>query len=145
MKTINGERYYVSIGYRNTEDGVDISKLKHLIMKSKEGTVYLDESDKDNVITIPIVPVNEIRKDGNEFIFRFLFYPYKTKWVDKENKGILKFNTIGLFALRRENDIEYIRLISFFKTNMPYTYTQHSHEPAIVLSIKAEENKIIGG
>ena len=77
MKMINGEKYYVYIGYRDTEDGVDISNLKHLIMESKEGTVYLDESDKDNVIAIPIVPVNEIRKDGNEFIFRFLFYPYK--------------------------------------------------------------------
>lgn len=148
MKHINGETYYISLGYvenEQQEQTITPNIIKNLIMDSKNGTVYIDDSDKENIITLPLMKVNQIQKSNSVFSFRFLLLPYKTKWVNKSDNdnSLIKFNIIGLFAAKKENNIETIRLVQFFKCDTR-TYTTYNHEPSTTILIEVEESKILG-
>lgn len=141
MKEIKGEKYYVSLGY--VEDNVkdfNIRDIKSLEMEGKDNKVYLDDTDKNNIVTLPLMPVNEIVKNDDKFIFRFLLDPYKTKWVT-DDLTLFKINVLGLFAVMKENSIESIRNINFYELK---TYYFDSKEQIKTIEIESKESDIIG-
>lgn len=143
MQAIKGEKFYVSLGYIDKKEinEVNVDEINNLIMETKDGTVYVDDSDKDNIITIPIMKVNDIQKSGDIFKLTVLVYSNKTKWVNKENDQMCKFNVIGLFGVRKENNNEIIRFIQFYKSATEYL---NSDKRVINMVIEANEESIIG-
>lgn len=142
MREINGEKYYVSLGYIEGEKNQEITpdKIKSLIMDSNTGTVYTYEED-EKVITLPIMQVNEILKNDKENIFNFkiIVTPYKTKWVDGSSDD-LKINVVGLFAVKREDGIETIRNVQFYNCSLEHIAENRS----LILLVEASKDKILG-
>ena len=142
MREINGEMYYVSLGYVEDKDQeITPDKIKSLIVDSKSGTVYTYEED-NNIITIPIMQVNEILKSDKENLFRFKFiaHPSKTKWVGG-NTDNLKVNVVGLFAVKREQGQEIIRNINFYTCTNQYMSDSNK---SLILLVEADKDKILG-
>ena len=141
MREINGEKYYVSLGYvENKDQEIVPDKIRSLIVDSITGTVYTYEKD-NNIITIPIMQVNEINKSDKENVFRFKFiaHPSKTNWVDG-GKDNLKVNVVGLFAVKREEGIETIRNVSFYTCAVERV----SEHKSLILLVEADKDKILG-
>lgn len=141
MQEIKGEKFYVSLGYIENLDELNVANIKSLIMDTKDGTVYLDNSDRDNIVMLPIMKVNDIQKYEDTYKFKILVYTNKTKWIDNENKQMCKFNIIGLFGVRKEDNQEIIRHIQFYKT---YTEYLNTNSKVVNLLIEANKEKIIG-
>lgn len=144
MQEIKGEKFYVSLGYveeEKFEAGFDARDIKNIIANVKDGTVYLDDRDKEHPITIPLMRVKEIQKQDGIFKFRYLFDSYKAFWVnDDKTKDPLKINVIGLFGQIEENRQTTIRHIGFFTTA-----TEHCiDDKSITISLEVEASKILG-
>lgn len=114
MKQIKGKKYYICIGYidpEKTKNGLNIKDIDPIFMDSKDNTtVYVDDSDKDNVVTLPLISVNEIQKRGDTFKFRVLIHPRKIQSED----GSKKINIIGLFSKYKKDNMEIIKNVSFY-------------------------------
>lgn len=147
MQEIKGEKFYVSLGYVDEEiikqqKEFNIRDIKSLIANVKDGTVYLDDSDKENPITLPLMRVKEIQKKDNIFNFRYLFDPYKTLWVN-DKSSLLKVNVIGLFGQTvNENGMVSIRHIGFFTVNT--IEVKRDKGQTTTFSIEVESSKILG-
>ena len=84
-------------------------------MESKDNSVmYFDNTDKDNVIALPLVPVNDIQRKGDEYHFHIHVNPNKIQYPN--NEEMCKLNIIGLFAEYKNDNVQYIKHISFFET-----------------------------
>ena len=146
MRDIKGRKYYISLGYIDKdvskENGFKFKFMDILKMETDNGTLYVDDSDKDNIIVVPLVPVNDIQKSKNVFKFRVLVHPFKVKWLNKEEHSLFKINTIGLFEMYRESGIEYIRHVGFFETTIGQVFT--SRENAKTILIEVQESEIMG-
>lgn len=145
MQEIKGEKFYVSLGYveeEKLEVGFDARDIKNTIANVKDGTVYLDDRDKEHPITIPLMRVKEIQKQEDIFKFRYLFDSYKAFWVnDDKTKEPLKINVIGLFGQTEENGQTTIRHIGFFTTKTEHFIYEHIN---LTISLELETSKILG-
>lgn len=146
MKLIKGENYYISLGYMDEENiketGIDASKIESVMVTSKKkpGTEYINDTDIKNIINIPIFPVDYIQKANKTFKFRYLFRPDEAKWLNKKPGIDYKINVIGLFAVKRVDNKEYIRNVGFFYNDQP-----HYIFDSKLISIEIEENDLAGG
>ena len=143
MKEINGEKYYVSLGYvdpQTKEQGITSDKIKSLIMEIENGTIYVDDTDKDNIVTLPLMPVNDIQKSNNIFKFTVLIPWTKLKWLDK-SQYTCSLNIVGLFAVNRTDKMETIRLVQFYDVGHPEYFNSGK---VLSLLIEADESKILG-
>ena len=152
MKQINGKNYYVSVGYigqdtlQQNSGAVEAKDIKSIFFepskKSKKkdcGTaVYLDDTDKENIIAIPLILVNEIQRKGDVFKFRVLLDKSKVK-LDELNPELL-FNVVGLFEEYKQDGKQYLRHIRFFKT----AGVEFIDNVARTISVEAERHIIMG-
>lgn len=147
MKQIGSKKYYVSIGYIEKdligENGeVDFRKAKHFFMKTKESTtVYVDDSDKENIITIPLIPVNDIRKVDGKFNFNVLLHPTRISFED--NKAYHKINVLGLFEEYKNDGVETVKHLVAFTTN-DLGFTSLPSERVRTVTLVLEEKDILG-
>lgn len=149
MKQINGKNYYVSIGYidqdilQQNSGAVEAKDIKSIFFepskKSKKkdcGTaVYFDDTDKENIIAIPLIIVNEIQRKGDVFKFRVLLDRSKVK-----SDTDYKFNVVGLFEEYKKDGKQYLRHIRFFKTGND----QIIETVAKTISVETESHIIMG-
>lgn len=143
MKEINGEKYYVSLGYVDQEakeQGISSDKIKSLIMEIENGTIYVDDTDKDNIVTLPLMPVNDIQKSNNVFKFTVLIPWTKLMWLDK-SQYTCRLNIVGLFAVNRTDNMETIRLVQFYDVGHSEYF---NNGKVLSLLIEADESKILG-
>jgi hypothetical protein len=144
MQEIKGEKFYVSLGYVDEEKlqaSINVRDIKNIILQIKDGTVYLDDRDKENPIRIPLMRIKEIQKQDDIFKFRYLFDSYKAFWTnDDKTKEPLKINIIGLFGQIEEDADTIIRHIGFFTTETEY----FNEDRTITISLEVEESKILG-
>lgn len=141
MNVMKGKKYYVSIGYIDKKEhpNIDAKFIKSLIVQCKDGTVYHDE---ENGITIPIMPVNQIQKKEYNFEFRFLFQPFKARWVedDDQKSKYIRYNIFGLFESTIEDGIENIRLINFYESsNTKFDFYNNMKVNTIIFNIYEKE------
>lgn len=152
MKQINGKNYYVSVGYigqdilQQNSGAVEAKDIKSIFFepvkksKKKDGgtAVYLDDTDKENIIAIPLILVNEIQRKGDVFKFRVLLDDSRVK-PDESNPRNM-FNVVGLFEEYKKDGKQYLRHISFFKTAGVVTIDN----VARTISVEAENHLIMG-
>lgn len=147
MQEIKGEKFYVSLGYVDEEKlkdnkPINAHEIKNIIMNIKDGSVYIDDSDKENYIRIPLMRIKEIQKKDGIFKFRYLFDSYKAFWVnDDKTKNHLMINVIGLFGQKKDNGTTIIRHIGFFTTQTKHYVTDSE---TTTFSLDVEESKILG-
>ena len=143
MKEIKGKRYYVSLGYvdkENFENGINVKDIMSIFMDTEDNSVmYIDDTDKDNVISLPLVPVNDIQRKGNEYIFSIHVNPLKIKFpIDQE---FLKLNVIGLFSVYKSDNVQYIKHVSFFETMTEFL---NNKSKFLNIALHVNTDKILG-
>ena len=144
MKKINGKDLYVSIGYvspdKLTKKGPNIKDINSIYVKtkSKKSTVYVDDSDKDNVIVLPLIPVNDIQKSGIIFKITALLNPKKVEFG--ENELSKKINVFGLFCIDKKGKVETVKHIQFYYSD-EMIFTKNGS--TINISIAANVNKLL--
>lgn len=138
MKTIKGKKYFVSLGLWDSEEKtIDAKQLKSYSLESGNQIIYVDDSDKDNIVAIPLFEVNSIQKKNGVFKFMPMINPRKLHY--EEGKAVNKINTIGLFEVDDSNNSQSIKLVSFFKCNNLYL-TRFTK--VMSLCIEVSENRI---
>lgn len=145
MKQINGKDYYVSLGFvkeDNFNGGVKAGDIKSIFMKNPKDNevMYLDDEDKDNVVLLPLIKVNEIQLKKDIYKFRVLADPFKMKF--DEGVPINKLNIVGLFRVHKEGNTQVIKNIKFFKLD-PTRFFSSGDKP-LTLSVEANKNIILG-
>lgn len=142
MKQINGKNYYICIGYIDEEElknGVDIKLLKSFYVENvSPTTVYVDTSDDENTILIPLIPVNSIQKKDNEFKFYTIISSSKINF--ENNKPYV--NVVGLFEEYKKDNVEFINNIGFFSTD--YKEIFYDKSKSVTICIHVDENKLLG-
>ena len=141
MNVMKGKRYYVSIGYidKKKHPDLDAKFIKSIIMSCRDGTVFHDE---ENGIALPLMPVNQIQKKKDKFVFRFLFFPSKSLWdIRIKEDSMIKYNILGLFESTVEDGIETIRLISFYEPKLEYCYSSKVN----TIIFEVDEDKLTEG
>lgn len=137
MKTINGKKYFVSLGYRDLDETpIDAKKLTSYSLESGNQMIYVDDSDKDNVVAIPLFEVNSIQKKDGVFKFMPMINPRKLHY--EEDAVTNKVNTIGLFEVDDSKDHQSIKLVSFFNCNLYFT----KFTKITPICIEVNENRI---
>lgn len=141
MNTIKGKNYFASFGYvKDLENGVDVKDIENIFIESKKGTaLFMDDSDKEHIITIPLVAVNQIQVKNGMYKFHILVSPQDMDFGDKD---MLQINTIGLFEEYRKDNKEFIKHIQFFKCETSYVVKKDATKTFI---IEIEKDKIDGG
>ena len=143
MKQIKGKKYYVSLGYIEDEkitNGVNDKDIQSIFTGLKGSNVlYIDDTDKENIVSIPLIQVNEIQKKKNIFKFRVIVDPFKMLF-DDDSSHINKINIIGLFSEYVEDGVEYIEHVSFFNCDQIFD----KNGKPITFSIEVESDKILG-
>lgn len=142
MNRIKGKKYYISIGYIDPDEhpDKDAKFIESIIVNHKEGSYGRVFHDETNDILLPIMPFNQIQKKDSEIIFKYLFFPFKAKYIKDNNKPI-RYNTFGLFELTDDCNMENIRLIRFYESKTQYGTTNAS---TIIIKLnekELEENK----
>lgn len=137
MKTIKGKKYFISLGYVDKYP-VDIKCLKTFFKKSGCDEVYVDDSDKDNIIVIPLLSINEIQKKNGIFKFNIMITPRNIHFDD--DNIVNTINTIGLFEVDNNEDKQIIKIVSFFKCNLSIS----RNDKIIPLSVEVNERVILG-
>ena len=142
MKQIKGKNYFVSVGYLDKEkakDGVHAKDIESIFVKCKKGTaLYFDDSDKENIVSLPLVPVNQIQRKKDKFIFRVRVDAFD---MDFEMTELRKnANIIGLFSECKKDAIQTIKHISFFETDTSFWSTGGT----VTFSIEVPVDKILG-
>ena len=142
MKQIKGKNYFVSVGYLDKEkakDGVHAKDIESIFIKSKKGTaLYFDDSDKENIVSLPLVPVNEIQRRNDKFIFRVRIDSFK---MDFERTELRKnANIVGLFSEYKKDGIQTIENVSFFETNTSFWRSGGT----VTFSIEVPVDEILG-
>lgn len=142
MKQIKGKNYFVSVGYLDKEkakDGINVKDIESIFVKCKKGTaLYFDDSDKENIVSLPLIPVNEIQRRKDKFIFRVR--------VDSFNMDFEKYelhkdaNIIGLFSEFKKDGVQTIKHISFFETDTTFWSTGGT----VTFSIEVPVDNILG-
>ena len=137
MKLIKGKRYYVSIGYIDKKEHpkIDAEFIESIIMDCKDGTVYADGNT-----VIPLMPINQIQRKDNKFIFRFLFFPFKAKFCNSDEP--IRHNVYGLFEVTRDNDEETIRFLNFYETET-HTYFYREKSKSLTLTFHVDEKELM--
>lgn len=154
MKSIKGKKYYVCLGYvdnENVGEEINVRDTIPIYMKEEYASdvVYVDDSDKDNVVVLPLIPVNEIQAKGFMYRFRILVDPYKMNYDENPNpnRRMLRSNIIILFAVYEENGTQVIQYVSSYKVKSgdkdSTMYFQEGNS-SVTLSIEAHKNKILG-
>ena len=151
MKQINGKNYYVSVGYideevlkqKQTVETKDIQSIffnaaKKSKKKDSGVAVYLDDTDKENIIAIPLIPVNEIQCKDDYFKFRVMIDSSKAE-VDEKNP-LLRANVFGLFEEYKKDGTQYIKHIKFFRPNHDEFFKGETK----TISIEIERDIILG-
>ena len=142
MKQIEGKNYYISVGYLNKEkvkDEINVKDIETIFIKSKKDTVlYFDNSDKENIVSLPLIPVNQIQRKKDKFIFRVLVDSFNVEF--KEYELYKKANIIGLFSEFKKDGVQTIKHISFFETNTTFW----SSGGTVTFSIEVPVDKILG-
>lgn len=141
MNTIKGKNYFASFGYvKDLENGVYVKDIENIFIQSKKGTaLFMDDSDKENIITIPLVAVNQIQVKDGLYKFHILVSPQDMDFGDKD---MLSINTIGLFEEYRKDGKEFIKHIQFFKCETSHVVKKDTAKTFI---IEIEKDKIDGG
>lgn len=138
MKQINGKNYYISIGcVEDNTKAIDIKEIQSIYINSKKGTIsYIDDTDKDNIITLPLIRVHDIQKINGKYRLKVLVHPSKMEYG---NQTTLRSNIVGLFEEYVKDDIQYIRHIAFYTTDVQYYKVNDS---AITFYFELEESKL---
>lgn len=142
MKQINGKNFYICLGYLNREqmkNQINASDIKPIFMKSKDTTVYVDDSDKNNITVLPLIQVNEIQKKKKEYNFRVLVNPRKIIFENDEYAN--QVNIIGLFCEYCKGSIKCIKHIAFYPIDHDTIITKN--DSSITYSILSTEDKIL--
>lgn len=142
MNKINGKTFYVAFGYFDEEkfgntypDVKDIEPI-YVESKRKKNDVYVDDSDPENVIVLPLFPINEIQKSNNKYKFRILINPNK---IDFSKKSVIKINVVGLFCELTKDGVQTIKNISFYKVSgLDSIYTKKSKSSTFVIEEDAK-------
>ena len=112
MNRFKGKKYYISIGYIDPDEhpDKDAKFVESIIVNHKESSYGRVFHDEENDILLPLMPISEIQKKGTEIIFKYLFFPFKARFIKGDNKLIrytninpllLSFNRYSLsFVLR---------------------------------------------
>ena len=119
MKTINGKKYYISLGRFDSEDRnepIDAHKLRSYYLEEGNQIIYVDDSDLANMISIPLFEVNSIQKKNGIYKFMPLINPRKLHFEYTDRA--LFIDTLGLFEVDESDGCQTIRLVSFFRCNL---------------------------
>lgn len=141
MNRFKGKKYYISIGYIDPDEhpDKDAKFIESIIVNHKEGSYGRVFHDEENDILLPIMPISEIQKKGTEIIFKYLFFPFKARFIKGDNK-LLRYNTFGLFELTDDCSLENILLIKFYESRVQYDL-KRSNTIIIKLDEKELEEK----
>ena len=96
MKQIKGKNYYISLGYIDEEiikrkKPIDVKGIQNIFVESKGPTaLYVDDSDKDNIVSLSLLPVNEIQRSKDKFKFRILINPQNIEGIKTSNSNDIK-------------------------------------------------------
>lgn len=115
MKEIKGKKYYVSLGYIEKEkivNGVNAKDIENIFMPPMNSVMYVDNTDVENVVAFPLLPVNDIQKKDGNFKFNIILNPNNIVFKSEELKR--KLNISGLFEVSTENNMQIIKNIGFY-------------------------------
>jgi len=134
MKQTKEPKYYISIGYISSKKNkasynIDTKDINFMQLKNSSAT-YIDDSDKDNIIVVPLTEVDDIHEEDGNTIFRITITPDN---VDFKNKTKRMANVIGLFKLHRDENKEVVEHLFFYKYYITFTKTKN-----IIINIETQ-------
>lgn len=148
MKTINDKNYYVCVGYvdkEKLEDGNYSTKdIKSIYIKpeNEDVALYTDDSDKDNVVYLPLIAVNNIQKKDDKYIVTVMINPLKDK-VEFGDEDMVKINTILLFIEYKKDKVQYLKHVSSYHVTFPeIIHNIPSKQKVVTVNLELEEKYI---
>lgn len=147
MKTIDGKNIYVSLGFadRKKIEGdqlPDINEITHTYFNGetvKDSIVYIDDRDPENIIMIPLIPINDIQMKDGQYKFTIIVNGNKLKF--NEGEFVKRINIVGLFCEYIKDNKQYVKPISFFKVSGMYTIFTKNYTASYSMGLDINEVK----